>query len=67
MSRGRVGEERGGKEMDRCPLTVGACIPHLVYLLPSPYPWLVVPSPLGCSVRFAVCLVVEIVRATLLF
>jgi hypothetical protein len=22
MSRGRVGEERGGKETDRCPLTV---------------------------------------------
>jgi hypothetical protein len=22
MNRGRVGEERGGKEMDRCPLTV---------------------------------------------
>jgi hypothetical protein len=22
MSRGRVGEERGGKEMDRCPLTL---------------------------------------------
>jgi hypothetical protein len=21
MNRGRVGEERGGKEMDRCPLT----------------------------------------------
>jgi hypothetical protein len=24
MNRGRVGEERGGKEMDRCPLTVPA-------------------------------------------
>jgi hypothetical protein len=23
MNRGRVGEERGGKEMDGCPLTVG--------------------------------------------
>jgi hypothetical protein len=23
MNKGRVGEERGGKEMDRCPLTVG--------------------------------------------
>jgi hypothetical protein len=23
MNRGRVGEERGGKEMDICPLTVG--------------------------------------------
>jgi hypothetical protein len=22
MHRGRVGEERGGKEMDRCPLTI---------------------------------------------
>jgi hypothetical protein len=22
MNRGRVGEERGGKEMDRCPLTL---------------------------------------------
>jgi hypothetical protein len=22
MNRGRVGEERGGKEMDRCPLTI---------------------------------------------
>jgi hypothetical protein len=24
MNRGRVGEERGGKEMDRCPLTSAA-------------------------------------------
>jgi hypothetical protein len=23
MNRGKVGEERGGKEMDECPLTVG--------------------------------------------
>jgi hypothetical protein len=23
MNRGRVGEERGGKEMDGCPLTAG--------------------------------------------
>jgi hypothetical protein len=35
MDRGRVGEERGGKEMDRCPLTLadagfGACDALLV-------------------------------------
>jgi hypothetical protein len=28
MNKGRVGEERGGKEMDRCPLTT-ACIEAL--------------------------------------
>jgi hypothetical protein len=28
MHRGRVGEERGGKEMDGCPLTVSSYFPH---------------------------------------
>jgi hypothetical protein len=32
------------------PSVEGACIPCLVYLLPYPYPWPVVPSPLGCSI-----------------
>jgi hypothetical protein len=28
MNRGRVGEERGDKETDRCPLTVGGVHKH---------------------------------------
>jgi hypothetical protein len=33
MNRGRVGEERGGKETDRCPLTLLVCIlVQLVYV-----------------------------------
>jgi hypothetical protein len=30
MNRGRVGEERGGKEMDGCPLTVRAFTSHML-------------------------------------
>jgi hypothetical protein len=30
MNRGRVGEERGGKETDRCPLIVRATLTVLV-------------------------------------
>jgi hypothetical protein len=39
MNRGRVGEERGGKEIDKCPLTVEAilgsrmCYNRLEYLV----------------------------------
>jgi hypothetical protein len=35
INRGRVGEERRGKEMDRCPLTLP---PTLLYYLQGPQP-----------------------------
>jgi hypothetical protein len=45
MNRGRVGEERGGKEMDICPLTISseacsskALTPRGLASYPSAYP-----------------------------
>jgi hypothetical protein len=32
MNRGRVGEERGGKETDRCPLTIFVDLYYIFYL-----------------------------------
>jgi hypothetical protein len=33
MNRGRVGEERGGKEMDGCPLTLLVCLKKLWFIV----------------------------------
>jgi hypothetical protein len=33
MNRGRIGEERGSKEMDGCPLTAGVVVKHTTNMI----------------------------------
>jgi hypothetical protein len=40
MNRWRVGEDRGSKEMDGCPLTVLCTSFTLIYIFTLDFPWL---------------------------